>query len=485
MNEMLSLSTSIRWQDIADIALNSYLLFRLYALFRGTKVFRMLVGVALLWFFQEVTVSLGFIVSSLAIQGIIAVSAFIIIVVFSNEIRSVFRAKNLKAVFWGFPKESNQTPVEIIVESVFEMAQKYCGALIAFPGKKDLQEIVQGGIPWDGLVSKEMIKSIFWYGNPVHDGAIIIQGDRVTEVGVILPLSKRNLPSSYGTRHRAAKGLTEQTDALVVIVSEERGAVLAAKGTRLSVMYSKKDLECELLKHSGRRIKQQGHVKKENFGIGLGTAAVISVLFVTGVWFGITRGLNTLITLEVPVEYINLAPSMEISATSENKVQLHLSGSQLLIKSVRPEDIRVRVDTSEVVVGYNAFTITTENISLPPGILLTKVSPKVLELDIDTLITMAVPVQTDWVGKLDENLILTHAKISPQRIRLMGNTRILGNLPTLYTEKVSLDKLSQSGKITANLAIDPTNLRVAPGSKDQVTIEYQIRKRAEDEFLPD
>ncbi len=92
MNELLPFFSNIRWQDIVDITLNSYIVFRLYILFRGTNVFRVLIGIALLWFFQRIAVSLGLIVTSWAIQGITAVAALIIIVVFRNEIRSVLQA---------------------------------------------------------------------------------------------------------------------------------------------------------------------------------------------------------------------------------------------------------------------------------------------------------------------------------------------------------------------------------------------------------
>ena len=124
-----------------------------------------------------------------------------------------------------------QTPVQIITESVYEMAKRRIGALLVFPGKDVLEELVQSGIPWKGVLSKEMVLSIFWPDNPVHDGAAIIQGDRIVEVGAILPLSRRSdLPSSYGTRHRAALGLAEKTDALILLVSEESGKVVSIKG---------------------------------------------------------------------------------------------------------------------------------------------------------------------------------------------------------------------------------------------------------------
>ncbi|MFH0974519.1 MAG: DisA protein, partial [Spirochaetota bacterium] len=102
MNNFLSFFSNIRWQDIVDISLNSYILFRFYILFQGTNAFRVLIGIAFLWFFQRLAFSLGLIITSWAIQGITAVAALIIIVVFRNEIRSVLQAKNFKTILWGF-----------------------------------------------------------------------------------------------------------------------------------------------------------------------------------------------------------------------------------------------------------------------------------------------------------------------------------------------------------------------------------------------
>jgi diadenylate cyclase len=218
MDKLFLFFASMRWQDVFDITLNSYILFRLYVLFRGTNVFRVLVGIAFLWFFQRIAVSLGFIVTSWVLQGITAAGAILIIVIFRNEIRSVLQAKNLKAILWGFPLRAGQAPIEIIVDTVYELARRHCGALLIFPGKEDFEDVVQSGIPWRGLISREMLLSIFWQDNPVHDGAAIIQGNRVEEVGVLLPLSQRkDFPSYYGTRHRAAAGLAETTDSLVIL----------------------------------------------------------------------------------------------------------------------------------------------------------------------------------------------------------------------------------------------------------------------------
>ena len=102
MEKIIFLISSLRWQDIVDISLVSYILFRFYVLFRGTNAFRVLIGMTILWFFQQVAVSMGLIVTSWVVQGIVAAAAIIIIVVFRNEIRRVLQAKNLKSVLWGF-----------------------------------------------------------------------------------------------------------------------------------------------------------------------------------------------------------------------------------------------------------------------------------------------------------------------------------------------------------------------------------------------
>ena len=476
MNELLLFLSSIRWQDVVDVTLNSYILFRLYVLFRGTTTFRVLVVIAFLWFFQRIAAYLGLIITSWAVQGVTAVAAIIIIVIFRNEIRSVLQAKNLKALLWGFPHETIKTPVEIVVESVYEMARKKIGALIVFPAKEDLKDVVQNGIPWRGRISKEMIMSIFWPDNPVHDGAAIIQGDQITDVGVILPLSNRkDIPLYYGTRHRAAAGLAEMTDALVVLVSEERGNVVVAKGSSMRGINRKEELVKILQEQVGITTKGADYARKEKIKTGI--AAVVSVLFVIGVWFSFSRGLESMITLEIPIEYMNRDPKIEILATSVNVVNLNLSGSGTIIKTIRPDQVNVKLDLNKAVIGRNTYTITKENITLPPGAFLKGVKPSVVEVTLDVPITKELPVQVDWTGKLPENLILSEVKLYPEKLLIVGGSHILKNISTIYTEKVLLDNISESGKISVRLVLDPASLKVALGSKDRILIEYVVKKR--------
>jgi len=477
MNFLFAFFHSIRWQDIVDILLNGYILFRLYVLFRGTNVMRVLVGIALLWIFQRIAVTLGLIVTSWAMQGIIAGAALIIVIVFRNEIRNVLQAKNLKALLWDFPHKAVRTPIDSIVEGVYELARTRTGALIVIPGKDDLDEIIQGGVTWGGLISKEMLLSIFYNGNPVHDGAAILENNRVTRVGAILPLSLRDdLPQYYGTRHRAAVGLAEQSDALVIVVSEERGQVVAAKGQTFVPIYDNLSLKKTLAAHVGAAGANNQGIQRERRELVV--AAAICFLCMAGVWFSIAKGMETLTSVEVPLEYSNRDSAMQIISTSVNTVRLHLSGSSALIGSLRADQVKAKLDLSTAVNGLNLFSLSKDNITLPPGVRLNRIEPPEVQVALDVPTRKELPVQVDWVGALPDGLILESVSVTPNRLFAIGTKGLLEQISTLYTEKVKLDRLTASGQVDASV-VTKTGVRLASDSPGQgkVTVRYTIRRR--------
>jgi diadenylate cyclase len=472
MNHLLQFFQTVRWQDLLDIALNSYMLFRLYVLFRGTSAFRVLVGLAIFWISNKLALSLGLVVTSWVLQGITLVAAVIIVVVFRNEIRSVLQAKNYKSILWGFPRSVEEPPAETVAEAVFDLAHSRTGALLILPGKEDLSEAVHSGIPWKGLLSKEMITTVFWRDNPVHDGAAVVRGQQIDEVGVILPLSHRDdLPSFYGTRHRAALGLAERTDALVLAVSEERGTVSAARNSLMQEVKSKAELSGIIEEHTGATVSW-GRSGKGRFELSV--AAVLSVLLIVAVWSTFTRGVDTLITMDVPVEYMNRPHEMEILDTSVNTVHLEISGSGVLLKRIQPEQVSVKLDLRKGTSGANQFTITPENVSLPPGVVLKDVKPPTVEVTLDRTVKKDLPVQVDWVGKLQDPYVIAQVKIDPPTVQVSGSARVLSNVSAVYTEKISVNHINRSGTLSAKLVSSPPSLKLA---QDKVTIEYIVKER--------
>jgi uncharacterized protein (TIGR00159 family) len=437
---------------------------------------RVIAGLALLWIFQRIALGLGLIVTSWAMQGIIAGAALIIIIVFRNEIRNVLQAKNLRALLWGFPQKSHRTPIDRIVEGVYELGRSNIGALIVLQGKEDLDEIVKGGIEWFGRISREMLVSIFWHGNPVHDGAALIDGDRISRVGCILPLSSRDdLPGYFGTRHRAAVGLAEKSDAMVIVVSEERGEVMVAKNSAILPVEDNLSLTRLLREHFGAPVEDSGIAKKEKREFGI--AAAISIVCMALVWFSFAKGMDTLTSIEVPLEYMNRDPRMQIVSTSTNTVRLYLSGSGALISSMRADQVRVKIDLHQAQNGENRFPISNDSIVIPPGVRLNRIEPSEVDLVLDIPVAKILPVQADWVDALPENLIMESLVIKPDQVSVEGPSHRLAELHTLYTQKLSLQNLTASGQLTVPLALEPFNLRLSEDFKKEVVIKYTIRKR--------
>jgi uncharacterized protein (TIGR00159 family) len=467
--------STLRWQDLLDICISSYILFRLYALFRGTAAFRVMVGLAFLWLFQGLSLKLGLIVLSYAIQGITAAAAIIIVVIFRNEIRTVFQTKNLRAIFWGGIQKAGGTAIEAASEAVFELSRKSVGALLVYPGKDDLEEHVQNGIQWEGMVSREMVESIFWHGNPVHDGAAIVDGDRISRVACILPLSLRDdLPVYYGTRHRAAVGLSEKSDALAVVVSEETGQVMTAKGGDVAKPKTRGELKAILEEHLGQRSSNAKAEKNER--VEMAVAACLSFLLVSIAWFGFTRSSDTLVSFEVPIQYTGRAQGMDIVSASDDAAKVQLIGARTLIRSVRSDKVSVIVDLSSLPVGTSPIKILPSAVSMPPGVSLNQLSPSQIEVTLDRTVTRDLPVQIDWTGRLPENFLMTDAKVEPSSIRVTGRSLVLEELGALYTEKLSLDDIRESGRKTS-LIMFPESIRPSASQNETVTVFYWVEER--------
>ncbi len=471
MDPLFYLFSGLRWQDLLDVALNTYILFRFYVLFRGTNVIRVLLGLCLLWVLSRAAVPLGLIVTNWAIQGVIAAAAFVIVIVFRNEISSVLQTKDLKSILWGIPRHQFHTPLDCIVDSVFELAQQRIGALIVLPMKKSLDNVVQSGLEINARLSKEMLISVFWPNNPLHDGGVIVQGDQITQAGVILPLSRRmDLPARFGTRHRAAMGLTEVSDALVICVSEERGTVTAFRENQIYEVFGRSELKQLLTEHT---LTESGTEGLRHQWIELIVAAAISLACTTGIWMSFSKGMETLATYEVPVEFMLPGKNMEILSSSVSKVSLLVSGTRPLITALKAEQIKVKMDLARFPVGENRLFLTSDNISLPPGIRLKTIEPSQMEILLDIRMEKTLPVQPHWTGKLPDGLVMRSATPVPATVRVAGGASALEKMTTLFTESIALDgQTPGTGTVETAIALDSGELKLL--NADKIQIQYEI-----------
>lgn len=467
----------IRWQDILDILLNSYILFRLYIVLRGTRLFLIVVFIFLLLIFQQIVAVSSMILTHTVLQGIAALTAIGVLIVFRYEIRSLFQSKGVKDILWHVSTKPVVTPVEIIAGSVYHLARKRIGALIVLPGRQSVDAAIQNSVSWNGQVSREMIESIFWPDNPVHDGAAVIQGNQINRVAAILPLTERSdLPMEFGTRHRAAIGLTERSDALVLIVSEERGEVAIAHGGHIENVKDATALEHRLRRHTG--MASGATQRQSNDRMAAAVAFLLSLVVVSSVWYSFSLGfVRSLTTVEVPIEYTKRDARLEIIETSSTSVRIQLSGSLQLISRLDPNQIKVRFDLSKAVPGRNSLTITEDDIILPPGAMLKKVEPTSVDITVDALGQKKLPVQVDWAGTLPPDILVHTVQLEPAAVEVIGGQLMLNEMETIYTAKVPVDGLKRSGELRTAVALVPASLRLVPGQKNSIRVRFEVRPR--------
>ncbi len=226
--------------DIIDIFLVALILYELYRIIRGTAAFSIFIGIFFVYLFWLVVKALNMELISAILGQVIGVGVIALIIVFQQEVRRFLLAignrymrRNKFSLDKYFPSDSVDKTTNQIVEELVRaseaMAHSKTGALIVV-GRTSLLDIyTEGGEIIDAAITSELLKTIFYKGSPLHDGAVLIENGRIFAARCPLPVTDQtNLPPHYGMRHRAAIGLTEHADSLVIIVSEERGKISVA-----------------------------------------------------------------------------------------------------------------------------------------------------------------------------------------------------------------------------------------------------------------
>jgi uncharacterized protein (TIGR00159 family) len=301
---------SLTLLDIADMAAVAVLLWSGMLLLRRTRARMALIGLGILGIVYLVARQIGLKVTAGILQGFFAVLVIVVVVVFQEDLRRFFE----QIASWGLRRRApSPTPgiTDLVVRAVARLASTRTGALLVFPGVDDLAPHLEGGIPLRGQLSEPLLLSVFDASSPGHDGAVVVRDSMLERFAVHLPLSTDHAQlGPGGTRHAAALGLAERTDALCVVVSEERGTVSVAHHGQLRVLRGADELPGEL-----RTFLQEaapGHAEPESLGRRverIWKEAVLSIALAMSIWVVFVPGSSvTEVTRSVPVIVENLPP---------------------------------------------------------------------------------------------------------------------------------------------------------------------------------
>lgn len=217
---MLDVLKSIRWQDVIDILIVGYIIYRVILLIKGTRAAQMLVGIAILIVIYFGARELEFLTLYWLLGTFLSSIFLIIIIIFQRDIRRALTEVGQTPFSKGY-EETVHALVEI-VKAVQYMADRRIGCLIIIERETGLKDYLESGHSIDATVSRQLLVSLFLPNSPLHDGGVVIRNDRIISAGCVLPLTKNPyISKTLGTRHRAALGLSEETDAIIIVVSEE------------------------------------------------------------------------------------------------------------------------------------------------------------------------------------------------------------------------------------------------------------------------
>lgn len=249
------------WRPLVEITILAVALYYILIFVRGTRGWPVVIGFVVMlgiWFLSDL---LELKVLTLFLQTFFAASAFAAIVIFQPELRRMLAELGNLPLF-NTAREQREN-IEVIIQAMERMAEVRIGAIIAIQQSIQLQDVVESGIVVDCEATPEMLETIFFPNNAIHDGGVIMTGDRISFAACIFPLTQRqDLAKSLGTRHRAAIGLTEETDAVVVIVSEETGAISYAYKGHLVRNVTAEELRAFLTSVFVRRSKRSVRVRE-------------------------------------------------------------------------------------------------------------------------------------------------------------------------------------------------------------------------------
>jgi len=214
--------------DLVDIALVAFVIYRVLLLLKGTRAMQMGVGLALVFGLYQAARIFELVTLFTMMDSLITYVVLIVVVVFQNDIRRALTRFGSRPWLRGEGNAQETHVIEEVIKAALQLAHKRIGGLVVFERDASLEEFLDEGTELDASVSKELLYSIFIpsFENPMHDGAVVIRDRRVWKAGCFLPLTASpRVDKALGTRHRAAIGITEETDAVVVVVSEEKGAI--------------------------------------------------------------------------------------------------------------------------------------------------------------------------------------------------------------------------------------------------------------------
>ncbi|MFC1863891.1 diadenylate cyclase [Thermodesulfobacteriota bacterium] len=381
----LSIINNLRLQDVLDILFLTVVAYYLYNWFRGTKAFKALIGLLVLGMVFTIARTWGLFLTTWVFQILWQVLVILLIILFQSEIRQVLERVNpLKTL--GFNKLAIPGKwIADFAEGIFSMADQKIGALVILERIDRIEEWITGGQQLNSKPSKEILLSIFQKRSPLHDGAMVIRNGRVIFVSGYLPLSSsERFPRDWGTRHRAAAGITEKCDAWVVLVSEETGEVLLVRDGGIINVENKERLSrlvfeaiTPLSPPKTSWTKRFKSLATNRWPVKVGSLILVSLL-----WLLFAGQQDFQVNFHVPLELKNMPMELKLENPMEPEVKITVRGLRKEASTLNERNVHAQIDLSLAQPGKKILPVTRDQILLPNDrIQVVRIEPSQIEFE--------------------------------------------------------------------------------------------------------
>ena len=371
--------------DIADVFVVAVLLYTVTAWLKQTRAAFIIRGIFILAAVYIIARYFDLQLTAWLFQGFFAIFLIIIVVIFQEELRQIFE----RIAVWSWASKGmrplRSDAVDILVGTLADLAKDRIGALIVIEGKDPIARHIRGGIELEGKISVPLLKSIFDPHSPGHDGAVIIGNERISRFATHLPLSNdfRQL-ANVGTRHSAALGLAELSDALCIAVSEERGTISLARDGRLRQVDNVQEVGLLLRKFLQEKYPQPGERKisisllRENW-----LAKLVTFSLALGLWYVLVPGSSTVeVTYKLPVQVQNLPPDSQLEEVQPPEVTTTFTGPKRAFYFFDPTRLKVVIDASTMEAGRRTLRLSEQNIPHPQDLTLQQLNPTTIRISL-------------------------------------------------------------------------------------------------------
>jgi uncharacterized protein (TIGR00159 family) len=378
-------SIRLSWRTFADLFALAVVVYSILRLTWLIRAFRIAVMLGLVYAAALVAGHLDLPIAARVLEAWVIFLLCLVAIVFQPEIRRALVKVDAVSLFRHTFSAHFQNRDKALAAATFQMARERTGALVVILNSTPVDDLTDGGLDVNADVSAPLLSSLFQKTSPVHDGAVLLRGNVLLKVNVVLPLTERtDVPRPFGTRHRAAMGIAERSDAVAIAVSEERGEVTVFSGHREVLVHSEEELIWLLSDsaHPRKPFSARALLAFATSDWKLKMAALlISAIALTG--SAILSG-NSERVVTASVEFDNLGHNLDVVITEPPQVNLEVRGRSWLMDRTGLSQLAVHVNLNGLGAGPHVLPLDKQSLALPPGLRVIQLSPLNLALQIES-----------------------------------------------------------------------------------------------------